>query len=136
LTPQVVDTLAEPMKELVLDVLGRDGSVLDSVGWPWIDDAHFDRWPPHARDGFRSGRVKIVPAVRVLRIPITQYSMFFLFSETHLLVRRDGTRVLRRGGLSLYSLVTPVPPPPPLPDFARGLVVEALPGPVPLARPD
>jgi hypothetical protein len=136
LTPEVVGRLEEPLKELVLDVLGRDGSVLDSVGWPWIDEAFFERRPPTARDRSRGGRVKIFPAVRVLRIPVTQGGRFFLFSETDVPFLPDGTRPLTRRGLSLYSLVTPVPPPPPVPEFAGRLAVEPLPGPVPLPRPD
>ena len=140
LTAQRLKKLTAPYQELILDVLRLDGRVVGSFGWPWSTEAFFDR--PFvqrvvALEGTLIGRAETPPALRVLRVPTPRSAAFLLFSESRVEIGADSKpRLGLRQAVALYSLVKPVPPNPPLPDFAKHLEALELPGPAPLVRPD
>ena len=124
-----------PIQELVLDVLRRDGRVLASFGWPWLGEAFLES--ALDQDLLR-GRVMVDQPLRILSVPRPAAATFFLFSRSE--VRLDETKrpLFERTGLTLYSLVeppAPQPPVPPLPRFADRAQRLVLPGPVPVPLP-
>jgi hypothetical protein len=135
LSPRTLKQITEPISELVLDVLGPNGRRLDSFGWPWTGEAFYDRPLREVLRGLvayetiRVGRSRSNLTLRVLRVPVVRSAAFLLFSRSAVIQGKDPERpAIRRSGLTLYSL-TPVPARPRLPDFARGLPAEPLPGP-------
>jgi hypothetical protein len=126
------------LSELVLDVLSRDGRVLDSFGWPWTGEAFYDGplSPAMAQQGIRLGRiVSQQEELRVLRVPVPADAAFLLFSRSAVDFDPVSRPLLIRGGLALYSLVSPMPPVPRLPIAADNLLPEPLPVRAPLAGP-
>ena len=67
--------IQKPISELVLDVLRRDGRVLDSFGWPWTSEAFYDGPLPAAlaQEGVRNWRVESLQSIRVLRVPVAPH---------------------------------------------------------------
>jgi hypothetical protein len=136
LSEATVEQITTPLSELVLNVLGRDGRVLDSFGWPWTAEAFYDT-SAKEREGVRVGRVASLQPLRLLRVPIAEGATFLLFSQTSVMPGEGrGSRAPRRTGLTLYSLVSPIPPRPRLPEYAAGLRPRPLPGRAPLLRPN
>ncbi len=124
-----------PIQELVLDVLGRDGRVLASFGWPWLGEAFLES--PPDRDQLR-GRVMVEQPLRILSVPRPRAATFFLFSRSEVRLDEEKRPRFERMGLTLYSLVeppAPQPPAPPLPRFADRAQRLVLPGPVPVPLP-
>jgi hypothetical protein len=137
LSEATVDQITTPLSELVLNVLRRDGRVLDSFGWPWIAEAFYDTPAKKQSRGVRVGRVASLQPLRLLRVPIAKTATFLLFSQASVVPDEDlGPRAPRRRGLTLYSLVSPIPPPPLLPEYAARLRPQPLPGRAPLLRPN
>jgi hypothetical protein len=140
LGPRTVNKIKESISELVLDLLHRDGRVLDSFGWPWTSEAFHDGPLEQAlaQEGIRIGRIetKSRESIRVLRVPVPSSAAFLLFSQTAVTPRMGSKpRGVTRRGLALYTLVSPIPSRPKLPDFAEGLGVEQLPARTPLVTP-
>lgn len=123
--------------ELVLDVLGRNGRVLDSFGWPWTAEAFYDRPHDKGNEGLPAGRIEVRQTLRILRVPVASSAAFLLFSRSSLSLGKDSRKgTVTRGGLSLYSLLSGIRPGesalPRFPGFAIGLGARPLPGRVPL----
>lgn len=138
LGPRTLKEIEKPISELVLDVLRRDGRVLDSFGWPWTSEAFYDGPLPAAlaQEGVRIGRVESLQSIRVLRVPVAPTAAFLLFSQSVVTIGQGAkAKTLVRQGLALYSLPGPILPRPRLEPFAQRLGVDPLPGRADLPRP-
>ncbi len=138
LNRETLKDVTKSLSELVLDLLGPDGRVLDSFGWPWTAEAFFDRPPTKEHKGKKAGRFRSPTAetLRLLRVPVPGPAAFLLFSKSIAVFgRQRRPESVKRVGLTLYSRVSPVPHPPRLPDFARDLPLRPLPGRATLPRP-
>lgn len=124
-----------PIQELVLDVLRLDGRVLASFGWPWLGEAFVES--ALDQDLLR-GRVMVDQPLRILSVPRPAVATFFLFSRSQVALDASKQPRFERRGLTLYSLIeppAPQPPVPPLPRFADSAQPHVLPGPVPVRLP-
>jgi len=124
LTRERAGALPRSASELVLIVIERDGTIVESFGWPAEAEVFVDRVDPKTGD-FIGGPIRTSEWDARLRIPVRESARYLFFYRTDLVVDRERRRAISYVGLGLIDLMPslggdlpplPVPwPYPPLP---------------------